>query len=91
MRVEHRESEGRFLTPTDGGEAVLWYAMRAPEVMDIESTYVPAADRGRGVGGVLVQAALDHARARSWRVIPSCWYVGTWVAAHPEYRDLLHR
>lgn len=51
--------------------------------------YVLPAARGRGIGGALVQAALTYARAEGRRVIPTCWYVGTWVAEHPEFRDLL--
>jgi hypothetical protein len=57
--------------------------------MDIESTYVPTAARGRGVGGALVSGALDYARTEGLEVVPTCWYVGTWVASHPEYANLL--
>lgn len=45
--------------------------------------------RGRGLAAVLVRAALDDARARGRRVIPSCWYVADFIRDHPEYEDLL--
>jgi predicted GNAT family acetyltransferase len=91
MTVEHVGREHRFVVRVAGGEAVLEYSLPEPGVMDIESTFVPEVARGRGVGGALVEAALQHARERGWRVIPTCWYVGTWVRGHPEYRELIRK
>ena len=68
---------------------MLSYHMERADVMNIESTFVPPAARGRGFGGELVRAALTHARANRWRVIPTCWYVDTWLDSHPEFRDVL--
>ena len=46
--------------------------------------------RGHGYAGVLVEravAALEQARDR--RVVPVCWYVSDWFAAHPERSGIL--
>lgn len=88
--VRHEAAEHRFVLPLPEGDAVLEYLPR-PGVMDILSTVVPQPARGHGTGGRLVAAAMDHARSQGWRVIPSCWFVRTWVGDHPEYQDLLHR
>jgi uncharacterized protein len=89
VTVEHIPHHHRFVVRLPEGEAILAYRDAGPDLLDIRSTYVPPASRGRGTGGLLVRAALDHARATGRRVIPSCWYVGTWVREHPEYHDLL--
>lgn len=89
MHVEHDTAASRFVAHLPEGLATLRYSMRAPRVMDIQSTFVPPAARGRGIGGALVQQALDHARAEGFGVVPTCWYVKTWVEAHPEFGDLL--
>jgi uncharacterized protein len=89
MSVEHLSSSQRFVLRLAEGQAVLSYHMDQPDVMNIESTFVPSSARGRGFGGELVRAALMHARANRWRVIPTCWYVDTWVGMHPEFNDLL--
>lgn len=89
MKVAHAPGSHRFVAELPEGEARLVYQMKSREVMDVLSTQVPAAARGRGIGGALVEAALQYARAHNLRVIPTCWYVGTWVGQHPEYRDLL--
>jgi predicted GNAT family acetyltransferase len=89
MKIEHLSHQHRFVARLAEAEAVLDYSMPAPTVMDIESTFVPPTARGNGIGGALVEAALGHARERGWRVIPTCWYVGTWIRSHPAFRDVL--
>ena len=85
MEIEHRVKEQRFVASTPNGEASLDYAVRDGD-MDLQSTYVPPAARGRGIAAALVAAAVGHARSNGWRIIPTCWYVGRWLADHPEER-----
>jgi predicted GNAT family acetyltransferase len=87
--IEHIPPHHRFVARLPEGDAVLAYRDTDGGRWDIRSVYVPAAARGRGIGGALVEAALVHARREKRQVIPTCWYVGTWVAEHPEYRDVL--
>ena len=89
MKIEHNPAAHRFLARLPEGDGVLVYRMQSKKIMNLLSTHVPQAARGRGVGGALVEAALTHARAHQLRVIPTCWYVETWVGQHPEYRELL--
>ncbi len=91
MKATHEPAAHRFVIGLTEGEGVLRYQMRSQRVMDLLSTHVPEAARGRGIGGKLVEAALNHARASRLRVIATCWYVETWVERHPEYRELLAR
>lgn len=90
MNVEHIPAEHRFVARLPEGDAVLLYRI-VEDLMDIQSTYVPGAARGRGIGGALVERALEHARSEGYSVRPSCWYVETWVGQHPEYAGLLER
>lgn len=89
MQIKHLPSHHRFIAQLPEGQAVLTYRITATGAMDIRSTFVPPAARGRGIGGALVETALSYARAEGRQVIPTCWYVGTWVAEHPEFRGLL--
>lgn len=43
----------------------------------------------RGLAGTLVAKALEAARSHGWRVRPVCTYVQRFVAANPEYRDVV--
>ena len=89
MRVEHDTATSRFLIRVPEGVATLRYSMPSLRIMDIESTFVPSAARGQGVGAALVERALEHARSEGYQVIPSCWYVKRWVERHPAYAGLL--
>ncbi len=87
--VRHDEVRHTFVLNVDGGQAVLHYEPVDAATVDFQSTYVPMALRGRGLGGRLVVHALEWAQARGLRVIPSCWFVSDVVALHPEYRPLI--
>jgi predicted GNAT family acetyltransferase len=46
--------------------------------------------RGHGYAGELVERAVASLEAESSRqVIPVCWYVADWFAAHPERAGIL--
>jgi hypothetical protein len=57
--------------------------------MAITHTRVPDAVGHRGIAGALMQAALEHARASGWRVVPKCSYAVHYLDGHPEWSDLL--
>ena len=89
IEIRHDEAERKFVLPTEAGDAYLSYAPAGEGVLDFRSTFVPPDARGRFLGSKIVRHALDHARANGLKVIPSCWFVGTVVERHPEYRTLL--
>lgn len=54
------------------------------------STVVDPRLRGRGIGALLVKAALDDVKAKGAAITSQCWFVDDFIAAYPEYADLLH-
>lgn len=44
---------------------------------------------GQGVGGKLVQGALDDVRAQGRTIEATCPYVARWVEKHPDYAGLV--
>jgi predicted GNAT family acetyltransferase len=53
-------------------------------------TEIDDAFGGRGLGSILVRAALDTARSRGLAVRPDCPFVRAYVARHPDdYLDLV--
>ena len=85
--IEHDSPAQRFYTTVDGSEAHLDYQV-AGYVMDIRHTFVPRPVEGRGIAAALVHTALEYARSRRWKVLPSCWYAELYLRRHPEYADL---
>jgi uncharacterized protein len=85
--VEHRENRSRFTVRTPSGLAYISYERPDDRTIDLQHTVVPEADRGRGVGASLVEAAVNHARENELRVIATCPFVKAWLEKHPEHRD----
>jgi predicted GNAT family acetyltransferase len=75
----------------DGGPgdvAVILYRLGRDEI-ELWHTEVPPALAGHGIGSRLVRAALDDARARGLRVVPTCPFVSAFLRRHPEYHDVI--
>jgi uncharacterized protein len=89
MQIEHDTVRHRFIARVPSGTAVLAYTPAGPGLLNLYSTNVPAPDRGRGVGGSLVAAAVSYAREQGMRIIPTCSYVAQWIREHPENQDLV--
>lgn len=43
----------------------------------------------QGLAAILVRRALDSARSYGWKVKPVCTYVQRFVAANPDYSDVM--
>jgi len=86
--ITHDVERSRFTTETRFGEAALEY-MRDGKRIIFTHTGVPPEAEGKGVGAALAKAGLDYARDEGLIVKPMCPFVATYVAKHPEYKDLL--
>lgn len=55
-------------------------------------TEIDPANRLKGMGGELARGALNLVRAETdYRVVANCPFMAAWIAAHPDYEDLLAR
>jgi len=88
MDVTHDEAHQRFVIEHEGTLSMVQYTMPGNGVIHLVRTWVAPAFRGSGFGAWLVQAALDHARARGLKVTTSCWFVDEFIEHNPEYADL---
>lgn len=65
---------GRYELVVDGVTAYADYRLEGRRII-FTHTLVPPAIGGRGVGGRLVNAALDDAEARGLEIVPACSFV----------------
>jgi predicted GNAT family acetyltransferase len=89
LQVTDNPDKARFELTADGELAgFAQYYLRDGQ---IAFTHTETDDRfrGHGLGGHLVQAALDAVRERQLAVLPYCPFVKSWIGAHPEYADLI--
>ncbi len=81
----------RYELVADGDVIGIAEYRAGPGYVVMHHTRTEPEHRGRGVAEQLVGAALDDLRARSLRVVPTCWYVAQFIDDHPTYRDLLYQ
>lgn len=84
--VVNQPDEGRYVYRTDGAEAQLVYRRNGKRLILVH-TEVPDELGGRGVGGRLVQAAVDDARSNGWAIAPWCPFAKKWLEDHPDAAD----
>jgi len=73
----------RFTYEEDGHEAELTYSVEGDR-MTLTHTGVPDELGGRGIGGQLVEQAIDHARANGLTIVPQCSYAKSWIDKHAD-------
>ena len=90
VTVTDNADKQRFEAHLEAGElaGVLTYTRR-DGVAVYPHTKVDRRFEGRGIGGVLVEAALDDARARGLKVDPVCPFIAAFIERTPEYKDLV--
>jgi len=91
LQVIDAPDRQRYEAVRDG--AVLGFAayQKTHELIVFTHTEVDPAFEGQGVGGTLVQGALDHVRDLGLRVLPICPFVQGWMSRHRDYADLDYR
>jgi predicted GNAT family acetyltransferase len=77
------ERSHRFVARADGHEAELVYRRDGNRLV-VEHTEVPEELGGRGLGGKLVAAAIEDARARGLAVEVECPFARDWIERHPD-------
>jgi len=89
MIADHPERH-RYELEIDGRKAAeIVYRMHGPGAIDLVHTEVKPGFEGQGLGSKIATFALDDARKRGLKVIPSCSYIKGFVGKHPEYADLV--
>jgi len=85
--VIHNEAEDRFETWIDGQLSKLDYIQDGNTIV-MTHVGVHPEQRGQGVAGKLTEVALQYAKDKSFRVIPMCPYIITYIRRNPQYEDL---
>ena len=80
--VDARE-QGRFVFELEGHEGELVYELDGDRLVLVH-TGVPDELGGRGLGGILVRAAVARAATDGLTIVPRCPFARGWLRKHPE-------
>ena len=81
IRVVDVPGERRYVVRLDGHEAELIYRLRGDRLVLVH-TEVPDELSSHGIGGRLVAAAVERARAEHLTVVPWCPFARSWLREH---------
>ena len=85
-RVTDNRDKSRFELSVNGHLAELVYRRKADRLVVVH-TEVPEALGGHGIGGRLVQAALDRAAREGLTIVPLCPFARSWLEHHTGAAD----
>lgn len=86
IQVHHDPANRNFFIELEGVRASLNYMDLGSRTLDFYRTFVPVSLRGKGLAAKLAEQALDYARQRGYRVIPSCSYIERYLQRHAGQR-----
>ncbi len=87
--IQHDTEDLRFYADFNGEEAELTYTYPEDDVLDLNHTFVPPSQRGKGIANKLIKTALEFAESSGFKIIPSCPVVASYVQRNPDYKDLV--
>jgi len=89
ITVADKSLSSRYEITVDGELAGFLTYRLSPELITFVHTEIDPEREGEGLGGDLVQYALDDARERGLGVRPVCPFVAAFINRHMEYADLV--
>jgi len=93
MEIQHQQTDtdGAFYIENEAGSRVaeLQYENFGDHTIDIFHTEVADELQGKNIGKQLVEAAIDFARRKQLKIIPSCTFAKSVFAGESGYDDVL--
>ncbi|MCD6068157.1 MAG: GCN5-related N-acetyltransferase [Bacteroidetes bacterium] len=90
VKQNGNEKNGVFYIEENGVQiAAMTYVFAGETKFIIDHTRVNEGNEGRGIGKLLVKAAVDFARARQLKILPLCPFAKAVFGKTPEYNDVL--
>jgi uncharacterized protein len=87
LEINHNPANHAFEVWIDGKLSKLDYIQDEKNFV-ITHVGVYPEQRGQGVAGKIVEAALEYAKENSLRVVPMCSYAAAYIRRNPKFMEL---
>jgi predicted GNAT family acetyltransferase len=86
VHIVDNEPAHRFEARTDDDDTLVGELVyrRTSDRVELVHTGVPTSFERHGIGGELVEAAVEDARHRDLIIVPSCPFARVWLDEHPD-------
>ena len=90
VKLELNDKNGLFYIAIDGKtEAKMTFVFAGPDKIIIDHTEVNEGNNGKGFGQMMVEKAVEFARAKNIKIIPLCPFAKKVFDKTPHYQDVL--
>lgn len=89
LDIKHDVDKHLFFVKVKGGNAELKYDRHKDNYLVYKETVVPNESRKMGVGSALAKHALDFAKDRDLKIVPTCSFVESFIDEHEEYQEIV--
>lgn len=92
MLVKHEESDnkGMFYAVEDGKKiGEMTYSKAGPGKIIIDHTEVNPEEKGKGIGSILLNKAVEYARDNALKILPLCPFAKAQFDRDVDIRDVL--
>ncbi|MDP5170544.1 MAG: N-acetyltransferase [Bacteroidia bacterium] len=89
LRVQHNETDHKFLITLGGDEISVAYDEPKQGAWQITSVNVPTQMRSMNVHAQLLEYVLEHARQEKIEIIPTCAFAKSFIKQNPRFLDMV--
>lgn len=90
LKKEINGNHGEFIAISNEQQAgLMTFSIAGEDKIIIDHTEVQKQFKGQGIGGKLMEFAVNDARANNYKIIPLCPFAKAEMNKHSEYLDVL--
>ena len=88
QKLKVNDALHRLELEVEGSIAFIEYKL-SEDTLFLIHTEVPPALKGKGVASAIVQKALEYAKGNSYKIIPICPFVQSYLKRHKVWNDIV--
>ncbi len=89
LTLRNNAEENQYEMALFGSDIALITYARSGDILTLLHTEVPPDYKGQGIADKITHDVFEEAKARGWKIAPSCPYAAIYVRRHPELQSMV--